>query len=186
METIALTIIEQKTFTKISSKIYSLLTTLSEIDEVKLELEKLDIEAPLKVMNAFIIDIYNPKEDRLKDAVQYMINGSNEKYLQKLNREGHLYILNRFVGTKKIKVSNYDQMEGNSLIAALNNVKEIMDTLQIELQALKEAIDYHESKYFYYWRGNPSIPVFLEQLKIHKNIFNGRTNLLMQIAMLYA
>ena len=253
METIAISLLEHRAFSNITNQIYSLLISLSKIDEIGTELVILDIEAPLRVMDALIHDIhtYINKMDPLREAVKYMINGSNERYLRKLNNNGHLSVLNRFIKNTKHTLKKQtneetkdeatkdeetkdeetkdeetkdeetkdeetkdeetkdeetkdeatkdeatkdeatkdeatkDVHEKNSLLTALENVREIMDKLHLELMALKESMEYHEEKYFSYWRTNSDSTIFLEQLKIHKNIFTERMNLLMQIVALY-
>ena len=70
-------------------------------------------------------------------------------------------------------------------MTALKNFVDIMDKIQAELNALKESMDYHGTKYLSYWRTNMDSPVFLKQLKLYKKIFIERKDLLMQIVSLH-
>jgi len=106
MESISISIIEQQAFTKITNRIYSVLTTLYLVDDVKVELEKLDIEASLRVMDSLINDLHTlpTKTDSLRKAVKYMMNGAATEYIVHLSKEGHLVALNNFVQEKTLRI----------------------------------------------------------------------------------
>jgi len=83
-------------------------------------------------------------------------------------------------------VKEYDEKELNEpLKKALLGVHEILELIHKELNIIKEAIEYHNSKYFKNWRsfswsGNT------EAIKQHNNTLKSRYSMLLELLKIYS
>ena len=83
-------------------------------------------------------------------------------------------------------VKEYDEKELNEpLKKALLGVHEILELINKELNLIKEAIEYHNSKYFKNWRsfswsGNT------EAIKQHNNTLKSRYSMLLELLKIYS
>ena len=83
-------------------------------------------------------------------------------------------------------VKEYDEKELNEpLKKALLGVHEILELIHKELNLIKEAIEYHNSKYFKNWRsfswsGNT------EAIKQHNNTLKSRYSMLLELLKIYS
>lgn len=63
---------------------------------------------------------------------------------------------------------------------ASENVKKIVESIHTEIAAINTALEYHRSKYFYYWR-SLDYEVHLKNLRKYKVILTNRTDRLIQV-----
>ena len=119
--------------------------------------------------------------------------GSVIKYLVTSNQPGMNEIINVLTMTdleytvnviqQVIREQECKQLH-ESIIKALMGVGEILNKINGELESIKYAMDYHQTKYFSSWRsftwnGN------LETIKQHNNILKHRYTILFELLKIY-
>lgn len=73
---------------------------------------------------------------------------------------------------KVIKEQNIEEIN-DSMKIALSGINEMLLTLNKDLTTIKEAVDYHNTKYFSSWR-TISCDITIETIKLHGNLLKSR------------
>lgn len=98
-----------------------------------------------------------------------------KKDLENIDLENKITIINQFIeeieNTKNIK---------ESIKSSIKSVHDILDKINIELESIKEDIEYHQTKYFNSWR-TLCCDNKIENLKTHDSILNNRFDLLVKL-----
>ena len=98
-----------------------------------------------------------------------------KKDLENIDLENKIIIINQFIeeieNTKNIK---------ESIKSSIKSVHDILDKINIELESIKEDIEYHQTKYFNSWR-TLCCDNKIENLKTHDSILNNRFDLLVKL-----
>lgn len=110
----------------------------------------------------------------------FLINGSHvhvSDTLEELDIINKVKIIESFI----IELTENNKYKfKKSIKLALDSVHDIIDKINIELLDIKKECEYHETRYFHYWR-YPNCNQLLTNLKKHISILDHRVDLLKEI-----
>lgn len=202
-----LTFAGKKLLINLISEIYESAANAAELSEyVQITLEKLDLEADLKVIRALVESI-NVDEIDSQDSQIIIENDiiihhhhynkkhkhhKKHRYYDHKNRSGDYEWLQEAPNTESILDSkddedhlnnpNNEKIENNfdPIAICLDNVNEMLIMIQNELKYIMNEIYIHKTRFFYWWR-KPNIENNIEQLIRNKRILDKRVNLLFKL-----
>lgn len=130
------------------------------------------------VGSGFIINMIFATTSSIYSSIRYLVS-SNQKCYNKVITQLKELDLDYVIGVLRELVSECGQkLEYNSIRKALYGVNEILEQINEELNRIKEAYDYHKTKYLTSWR---TFRYDLTTLKQHKNILDSRYTLLIDL-----
>jgi len=145
--------------------------------------EYLDREGHLNIINKFVEkEILEPNE--AIDDNELVWEDEDEKDENENEKDEDEKDDKEKENIKKKSLKN-KQRTIHPLVDALENIKDIMNKIYIELRTLNDSMNAHNNRYFSNWYTNSNMIEFLNQIKEYEQLFIKRKITLMQLIPLY-